>query len=80
MLKYIFDDSFEYSGLGLGLSDEYLSYFSKLNVKNYNIEIDPAFLKINNIDSSEKNGKNFEDLKSSDLNSWVKFRDDINFK
>jgi SAM-dependent methyltransferase len=69
MLKYIFNDSFEYSGVGLGLSDEYLSFFSKLNVKNYNIEIDPAFLKINNIDSSEKNGKNCEDwqIKKCDI-------------
>ena len=69
MLKYIFNDSFEYSGVGLGLSDEYLSFFSKLNVKNYNIEIDPAFLKINNNDSLEKNAKNYEDwrIKNCDI-------------
>lgn len=54
MLKYIFDD-IEYSGLGLGLSDEYLDFFSKLKVENYNIEIDPAFLKVNNINNSKKN-------------------------
>ena len=28
---------------------------------------------------SDKKLKNFEDLKTTDLNSWVKFRDDINF-
>jgi SAM-dependent methyltransferase len=38
MLKYIFEDNFEYSGLGLGLSDEYLSFFRNLNVENINFK------------------------------------------
>lgn len=63
MLKYIFNDNFEYSGIGLGLNDEYLEYFRKLNVINYNIEIDPAFLKINNIENQKKISQNDGDWK-----------------
>jgi len=63
MLKYIFNDNFEYSGVGLGLDDEYLKYFGKLNVANYNIEVDPAFLTNNNIKTSSSLGQNYEKWK-----------------